>query len=314
MERIIAVAREMGYDSAYHHAARSLRYSQLDQRVLSHVVALFFPLEEIQVPYFAALFRGLQEVLSEEKYALITNLTSRGSAECALPAIFSRGDVDGAILLDHDRVLQQLLQEPAFGSRPLLSMIHALPGCSSVVADDYHGAYIAAQHLLSLGHHHILHYYDDRYALYRQRFEGICQACWDAGLDPASALHYLPWPKTGVASAVNATLEYLYAHREVRALLMPNDYMAVRAIPLLQQAGLHIPEDISIVGFDDTEAWLDANGGNHLTTVQVPIMEIGRVAARTIIRRITGELEEDTVITLSTALVCRSSTAQPGCG
>lgn len=71
-ERILAMAKELGYDPLRHHAARSLRLQGVGQRALSQLVAVFFPVDFQSRPYFLALFQGLLDTLQQRQYGLVT--------------------------------------------------------------------------------------------------------------------------------------------------------------------------------------------------------------------------------------------------
>lgn len=97
----------------------------------------------------------------------------------------------------------------------------------------------------------------------------------------------------------------------ITGVIAPNDPEALRAADALRRMGKKIPRDVSLVGFDDTDELLDENRRNMLTTVRVPLEEIGREAAGLLIRQITGAAARDQQIALGASLVVRASTAPP---
>ncbi len=174
------------------------------------------------------------------------------------------------------------------------------PHSSSVTFDFQQGGYLAATHLLSLGHRHLLHFsseslnpdmlhVDPR----QQCLTGYQQACHEFGLDPTRHLHYSPLetrlnqsayiamkqPRLAALSATVAwvrkhpLLRMLRSHPEITAILAPNDPTAVIYCGILQRGEYRIPHDISVVGFDDTEALFDSSGQNTLTTVRIPLRQ-----------------------------------------
>ena len=104
---------------------------------------------------------------------------------------------------------------------------------------------------------------------------------------------------------------YLREHPEITAVLAMNDASALRAWALLEREGIRVPRDVSIVGFDDTDPKLDADGRNLLTTVRLPLEELGREAARQLVGAITGRTKREEPVILPTELVVRGSTAVP---
>ena len=263
------------------------------------------------------------------------------SARHALPESFSCGDVDGIIAVaDHHlpQALERLRQDAPTLHCPIITLLMPQPDCSSVVLDFQAGAYAAAAHLLDLGHRHLLHFYSEdprREAIIdnpkMKCLYGYCQACRDRGLDAAAHLHYteldprlhriafdaMSHPKLAALSAFarwarsHPLLRELRRHPEITALLAPNDPAAIVFRDILRQGSYRVPEDISLVGFDDSNPLLDKRGQNMLTTVRVPLRQLGRKAARLVISRVTDPLKHDTQLLLEPTLVVRGSTAPP---
>jgi len=339
-KRIMATAAELGYDPARHEGARRLVLSRFGKNVINHLIALIFPPYFYRANYFNDMFQGILDVLTPEGYGLLTVDASQ-TTEHGLPPSFSRGDVDGVIIAadpkDAPALLTQLHAEGAVANRPLLTLAHTAPLCSAVLVDACSGAYAATAHLLALGHRHLLHFcgpYEDTKAdMHSQRHQcllGYRQAYQDLGLDPEQYLHYIHldnkvWklafraenhPKLSTLQSSGWTgqhplLRLLRQHPEITGILALNDPTAIVIRHILRVGKLRVPEDISVIGFDDTDPMLDDQGRNMLTTVRVPLRMIGRRAAKVIIARVTGALKEDTHFSLPTTLIERGSTAAP---
>ncbi|HEY3416123.1 MAG TPA: substrate-binding domain-containing protein, partial [Armatimonadota bacterium] len=104
----------------------------------------------------------------------------------------------------------------------------------------------------------------------------------------------------------------LARHPEATAVLARNDYGAVQIWRALMQDGRKLPRDFSVVGFDDAFPIYDTQQQNILTTVRIPLEEVGREAARLILRLVEGGQEQgDERIVLPAELLVRSSTAAP---
>jgi LacI family transcriptional regulator len=103
----------------------------------------------------------------------------------------------------------------------------------------------------------------------------------------------------------------LRAHPEITAIIAHNDPCAIHAILTLRQAGWRVPEDISVIGCDDTNRLLDATGRNILTTVRLPLCELGRCTAQLLLDRIAGRPIADPPPILPTQLIVRGTTAPP---
>lgn len=339
IQRVTAIAQEMGYDPSLHEAARRMVLSRHGLEVINHVVALVFPVNFFETAYFSGVYRGMIDVLTAERFApLLTHILNLQipNSPITLPRIFDRGEVDGVLMLDggplaFQRLTTHLREATGFRERPVVSLIWSMPDCSSVVTDDQQGAYQATRHLLDLGHRHFLHYFNpDSDEVYIKRRAGVCQALEEYGLDVERHQHALAipygWhnpataplqlspdgsPDGGGKGDRTALLQFLHDHPEITAVMTPNDGAALHIWYALCWAGWRVPDDYSIVGFDDTDPMPDEHGANLLTTVRLPLEELGRQAARLFVRRVSGEAPEDEQLTLATELIVRASTAAP---
>ena len=315
-DRILAVARELGYDPSLQHAARRLALTKNGQTMINQVIALFFPPNFQQITYFSAMFQGVLDATMPRNYGVLTQQIEHQDAKkhYLLPPIFARGDVDAIIaflpLGGFRHVLEQVRAMSSFGERPAVSLIEQVPGCSAVLTDDYAGGYAAMTHLLHAGHRRVLH---SCYATYphQQRLAGYRQACFDRTLDPDALLVSCLWNLYDDEDARLTFQQTLDAHPEITAILAPNDACAVKMADAVRERELSIPEDISLVGYDDTIPLLDGGQANILTSVRLPLVEVGREAAQLMIRRITGEADKDVTMVLPVSLIERTSVAAP---
>ncbi len=143
---------------------------------------------------------------------------------------------------------------------------------------------------------------------------GYEKAYRERGLDPRDFLHgtraeYFTHPfDEWVRHPLKRELQ---RHPEITAVLLPNDSFATQAYALCESEHIRIPEELSLIGFDDTIAVHNPNLADHLTTVRVPLHAIGEQAARLLMQRIHGEMPMDVSLTLPTELMVRKSTAAP---
>jgi DNA-binding LacI/PurR family transcriptional regulator len=187
------------------------------------------------------------------------------------------------------------------GSRPRGGAIR------SVTLDDKGAGRIATQHLLELGHRRI--------ALLtgplaedcsRDRQAGYESALQEAGLNPDPDLILEgDWSAT---SGYNAIRRWLDSGASFTALFAQNDRMAVGAIHALQEAGLHVPQDVSVIGFDDMP--LASYFAPPLTTMRQDMLAIGVEAARLLIQGIEQPTKERPHVQIAAELVVRGSTAK----
>jgi LacI family transcriptional regulator len=318
-KRILAVAAELGYDPSQQHAARRLALTKHGQKLINQVIALFFPPCFQQISYFSTMFQGILDCTMPQDYSVLThqldNQNRHGAtAETRLPPIFARGDIDGVIaflpLGGFRDVLQGLREMPSFNTRPVISLIEPLPGCSTILTDDWSGGYAAASHLLAMGHRVLLHSAYPTYP-HQQRLAGFRQACFDHGLDPERTLVACEWSLYSDDAARAAFVQTITGNPAITAILAPNDSTAVKMAETLMSLGRRIPDDISLIGHDDTHPLLDDAKTNILTTVRLPLHEVGFEAAQLMLRRITGEVEKDMNLVLPVTFVERRSVAPP---
>ncbi|MDX3380542.1 LacI family DNA-binding transcriptional regulator [Streptomyces niveiscabiei] len=190
------------------------------------------------------------------------------------------------------------------GRPPLASGIPA----SVVEYDNRAGAFQAASHLLIAGHRRILFLGGERrFSTAEQRRAGFEEALRGHGVAPDAELD-VPGPFSR-SSGYLRTRDALRAGVRFTAVFAGTDMVAVGALAALKEAGLKVPEDVSVIGFDDVPFAADLTPG--LTTVRVPYEELGRTAVRLALRPAQERGRDDHVV-LGTQLVVRRSVAPPG--
>jgi LacI family transcriptional regulator, repressor for deo operon, udp, cdd, tsx, nupC, and nupG len=216
-----------------------------------------------------------------------------------------RGRADGIILLTG-----VVPTAYAAGKRPWPPLVTVLepiahPAAPVIRTDHRSGAAQATQHLLGLGHRRIAHIAgSERVASTAQRRDGFCAALTAAGVQLREALLY-SGDFTMHSGAVGMR-QLLALDEPPTAVLCANDEMAFGAIRTAREAGLRVPDDLSVVGFDDLN--LAAFYNPPLTSVHIPRHELGRRAARALIDQLEGHHVPDEVV-LGTRLMVRQSTA-----
>jgi DNA-binding LacI/PurR family transcriptional regulator len=174
----------------------------------------------------------------------------------------------------------------------------------SVTNDDLEGARLAVGHLAELGHSRIVHIDGGRGAGAAARRTGYVREMKRRGLEP--------WVVAGEftdAAGVRAAEELLGGDALPTAVFAANDLVAAGALDRFEDAGLRIPVDISIIGYDNT--FLAALHHMSLTTIDQPRPEIGRLALTTLVERIDGERTSAAHHRLEPSLVVRATTGPP---
>ena len=316
IDHICAVAREMGYDPSRSHAARRLVLGFQGTPLLSQVVALFIPPDFMDDLYYGRMVHGILDVLSAQDFGMLMLYEKSEVLKSLLP-IFGRGDVDAAIAIpvfgEFGRVEAHLRKEPNFGQRPIVLLLNEAEGCHAVMVDDFHGGHQAMQHLLNVGHRRILRFTYPTYSYAHTRREaGMQHACSEKGVSPEQVMLSLEWNFDNLDASITS-LFALLKEQKVTAIIAPNDRMAVYMHNFFRQWGIRVPEDISLVGFDDVQEIHNRSGENILTTVHVPLLELGMEAANLVLRKLEQHDSSERIetITLSTELIVRSSTAPP---
>ena len=181
-------------------------------------------------------------------------------------------------------------------------------GSVSIAATNFHGAMQATQHLLDLGHRRIAFAGGlDESMPARERLHGYLAALAAAGVEHDEAL-VLKRAFNHEAGVEMATA-FLALQERPTAIFAGSDTTALGVLEAARRRGLRVPEDLSVVGFDDTYA--ATASAPPLTTVRQPLHEMGRVALRTLLQQARGEPLDSHHVQLSTQLVVRESTAPP---
>jgi LacI family transcriptional regulator, galactose operon repressor len=182
------------------------------------------------------------------------------------------------------------------------------PGIHTITVDNRSAAAGAARHLLDLGHRNIgvLAGPEEVYSA-AERLRGYQEAIHAAGLPPDALII----ARTDLAEEQGglATAKLLDGRRPPTAILAVNDYLALAAMNMAANRGLHVPRDLSVVGFDDIEAASYVRPG--LTTVHMPWDRMARWGARILLDALDDDRLEFVSVRMLTQLVIRGSTARP---
>ena len=267
--------------------------------------------KEMHNPYFADIIIGAQEAAREHGYNVLVAHSERTyTFEQQLVELLVAKDVDGLIinpLLDHDTDLSHLFELKRHNI-PLV-LIESVKGlqASMVDVDNVAAEKAAVEFLIGQGHKHIVHFAGPRYSMHNdERIEGVRRAfsAQRLVLHDNDIVHAGARLEDGYRAGVE-----LFRDRPHRptAVTCYNDLLAIGVMRALGELGLHVPGDVSVIGFDDIDmaSYLPV----PLTTVRVPKREIGRRATEMLIRNVEA-LDAGTVekVVLTAELVVRAST------
>lgn len=278
--RVLEAAKALQY--VPHSGARSLSTSK------TQTIGVILP--DLYGEFFSELIRGMDVAARSQGYHLIVSSSHDDAAEASAAIRSMRGRVDGLIVLSPHLDAANLAAGLA-GRTPILLMNGgAEAGRPSIIVDNHGGAVLAVEHLIATGRRRIAHISGPAGNLEAEaRLAGYLEAVARAGLPPS-----VIEGEFTQSSGHTAGLEL--ARRELRpdAVFAANDIMAVGAMLALQDAGLRVPEDIALIGFDDVPIAAMVRPG--LTTLRIQIAETGRGALERLVRLINaaGEAVADT--------------------
>jgi DNA-binding LacI/PurR family transcriptional regulator len=295
-KRILAAARELNYRPNF--LARSLRV----QRTFSIGVIT----EEIGDFYGAGLVSGIEACLREKNFFFLTVAHRHDPKLLATYAdmLTARG-VEGLITIDTS------IDEAPVVPTVALAGHQRVDNVTNVVLDHRRAAELALHHLQELGH--------KRIAFLKGQKESADSATrWAAIEEVAKEFGIAIYPELVVQLAgVDSTPELGYPFGKAllarnvpfTALFGYNDISAIGAMRAFQEAGLQIPQDVSVVGFDDVS--IASFSIPALTTVRQPLLKMGRIAAQTVVDRIEDSGAFVPEIAVEPEFVVRRSTAPP---
>jgi LacI family transcriptional regulator len=290
---------ELGYYP--NELARSL------SRRKSATIGLITP--SLTNPVYAEIAASLESVCSTEGYLMLLCATGRDlEKEREFTKILRSKQVDGVVMIPTGPTKTAL--EPLRQAHiPTVVLEHDHPDSHCIAIDDLKGGRLATRHLLELGHRRIgLIKREPSSALSYLRAVGYAEVLEEGGILPDPTL--VIESKAGLAGGYESMQQLLALLNPPTAVFTHNDVLAMGAMRAVQNAGLVVPDDISVVGYDDTASSAYLNP--PLTTVKFPVAEMGRRAGQIILElaREEGGPPMQT-LTLPVELIVRSSTAPP---
>lgn len=259
-----------------------------------------------QDPFYYEIQHGIEAVTARSAYHLsVATLTYSHIRKPSAFRPVSERRIDAMILAGPD-IPTEFVMAMLKTSLPVVIVDNRLANTAvnSVNCDDEGGAYHAAQHLIRLGHRQIGVIAGPlEWASSARRLRGYTQAAQEAGL----RLHILHEQETSLESGELALRRLYEAHPEITAIAAVNDAMALGAMRAAAQLGLRVPDDLSVIGFDNI-AW---GAMNHptLTTMNIPKVQMGKEAAMRLLAVLEDPELMPSEIVVPVQLVERESTA-----
>lgn len=296
-DRVLAAAKKFDYRPSFF--ARSLRRKQ------TFSVGVLVP--ELSDGYSVHVMDGIEEVLLEEGYFYLTASHRRKTDLIEeYPRLLMDRAVEGFIVID--TALQHSLPLPVVA----VAGHRKIEGVTNITLDHQRAAELSLRHLYQLGHRQI--------AFMRgQPFSSDSDDRWKSLMAVAKELNVEVHPDLVIQLQQNISSpelgypvgqQLMAQKRPFTALVSYNDIAAIGAIRAFRDHGLSVPEDISVVGFDDIQGAAFHNP--TLTTIRQPLRSMGNTAARALLQRIQGRKDYPEQIAIVPELIIRESTLPPG--
>ncbi|MFL5734810.1 MAG: LacI family DNA-binding transcriptional regulator [Chloroflexia bacterium] len=298
-QKILTLAERLDYRPNL--VARGLRTER------THTLGIV--VDNIVSPFTPTIIRGIQDYLQEHHYfSLIINTDWDPDSESkAIRELLSRS-IDGVILVE------SFMRGP----HPVLDVtrkpyvyVHRLSTRSdrnSVMVDDVYGSHLAVEHLAGLGHRRIAYINGPQgWAASANRYTGYVEELsrWGLTHEP-SLVEQGDWE---LQSGFAATRRFLALEKPPTAIFAANDLMALGAIYAVQEAGLRVPEDIAVVGYDNRE--IAGLVRPPITTISLPCYEMGQASAALLLRLLGAQSPPAEPVMLRGRLIVRESSGAP---
>src|SRR5215468_6134967 len=298
-ELIRQAARELNYRP--NHLARSLRKQR------SYTIGVVVP--EISEGYAALVMSGIEDHLLQEGYFyFVVSHRHREELIEEYPLLLQQRAVEGLIAVD--TAVSGPVQVPVVA----VSGHRELPGVTNIVLDHARAACLAMQHLTKLGHRRVAFIKGQEFSSDTAiRWESVRNAAQEFGVPVVDDLVVqLEGESSSPELGYQVTRKLLATGKPFTALFAFNDISAIGAIQALREGGRRVPEDVSVVGFDDIQSAAYQNPA--LTTVRQPLRKMGMIAAETVLRRIARPGMESVPqrVMVEPELVVRESTTAVG--
>jgi len=299
-KKVMEIAQKVGYDHPPMRGGIALRR-------VKNIRLLVFEFERLTRPLFIEVIRGIERVTRKNGYHLQFSSveeeffffhTKFGPLKETLP-------ISGFILFGVDLTSEEIQTLKNRGLPfVLLNSKTQEPGVPYVFPDYRGGTYLALKHLASLGHKRIGFITGPmELQLDKEKMEGFWQAVKDFNLEKDERLirkgDYL------MDKAYRKTIELLNLKPPPTAIFAADDTMAVGVVEAAKEKGISVPEDLSVMGFNNME--IASLISPSLTTVRVPMLRMGELAAEILLEKIEKK-EEGRKVILPTQIVVRNST------
>ncbi|HLG76975.1 MAG TPA: LacI family DNA-binding transcriptional regulator [Ktedonobacteraceae bacterium] len=263
------------------------------------------------VPFISDVFHGIELVCQEQEVGLMYSSVPRTdiAAFAQMPIIVRRRQIEGAILINiYDQQFYQLVTQ---NDLPCVFVSHHvdLPQTDTIVCDDEKGGYLATRYLIDHGHCSpppaIIGAPPEKSSLYK-RYQGYRRALEEAGI-PYDERYTWFGDQNGEIRGKEGVRYFFSLPQPPTAIFCCTDLSANAALNMLQELQIQVPEQCSLIGFDDSPQ--AARGPVPLTTIHAPNEALGMEAARLLLSRLSHRQLPSRRVCLDVTLVERGSVA-----
>ncbi|MGW0229206.1 LacI family DNA-binding transcriptional regulator [Actinopolymorpha singaporensis] len=271
-------------------------------------------MHDVGHPFFAEIARGVEDVTIRENYVLtLTSTRDDAERERSSLRLLIAQQVSGILLIPTASGAGEVQQVRERGVAAVLLDHEGGAGECSVAVDDIRGGIAATQHLLSLGHRRLAFVGGPgRGRQHSDRLSGMRSALTTAGGRVRPGVQVVTVPADTIACGEEAARSLLAdSARRSRptGILCGNDLLAVGLMRGLGSAGVSVPDDVAVVGYDDIE--LATLVGTPITSVRQPMYEMGHTAAELLVSEIRDRGHTHRNVRFVPELVVRDSTVRP---
>lgn len=276
IEKVSIIIKQYGYEPNYF--ARSLKTRR------SKTIGLI--IGDIENPYYARLSKGVMDVSEDADYNVIV-CNSKYTVELGeryLNMLIKKG-VDGVLIATID-FTEESIQKLRYRNIPFVLITCKLdnpPDINYVISDDYYGGRLAAEYLISLGHRKIYFLRAADVVGANERVRAFRDVMIENGCFSEDSISRVLINSDG---SYEETRRFLKTHNDYTAIMGGNDFIAIGAMEAIFESGLRIPEDISLMGYDNLK--ITSILKVPLTTVEQPNYQFGKIAAERLIQMINN--------------------------
>ena len=296
---VLRAAQEVGY--RVNHSARSLRLQR------TGAVAVLIP--NLGNPFFSKILAGIESVMTESGInVLILDTKGETPRQPYIAEYLTSQRADGIICLDGQLEPDAETTNSKMLNLPVVFACEwpASDDCNVVRADNAKGARLGVEHLVALGHKRIGHVAGPvENVLTRERQQATIEALREHKIKIDESWFFKG--DFSLESGAGVAKQWLLLDERPTALFCASDQMAIGVIAELKKHDTSVPEDLSIVGFDDIA--IAQYYSPTLTTIRQPTRELGVAAATALLARLNGDTKTTVSKLLDVELVERSSTA-----